>query len=82
MSARTVLTLSVLVALIAPAAGQAPTPQPPARATALAWIGYQINDLLFPFQGILGAAGTVGAIRTAPSNFTGNPNDVGTGRGF
>ena len=30
--------------------------------TWLAWIGYQIGDLLFPFRSILSAAGTVGAI--------------------
>jgi polysaccharide export outer membrane protein len=32
--------------------------------TVLAWVGYRIDELLFPFRGVLGAASTVGAFKT------------------
>jgi len=51
--------------------------------TWLAWIGYQIGDLLFPFQNILNTASTVGATRAIGTNFTGNPSNAnGGGYGY
>ena len=47
--------------------------------TWLAWIGYQLNDLLFPFQTILNAATTVGQTRGAGTYFTGNPTNINNG---
>jgi protein involved in polysaccharide export with SLBB domain len=41
--------------------------------TWLAWLGYQVGDLLFPFQNILNTAGTVGAARSIGPEVTGYP---------
>jgi protein involved in polysaccharide export with SLBB domain len=47
--------------------------------TWLAWIGYQIGDLLFPFQSVLSAAGTVGAARAVGPEVSGYPGQSGGG---
>ncbi len=50
--------------------------------TWLAWIGYQIGDLLFPFQNILNAAGTVGSARSIGPEVTGYPGAAGNGGNY
>lgn len=50
--------------------------------TWLAWIGYQLSDLLFPFQNILNTAGTVGATRNIGTSLAGYPGSAGPGYGY
>jgi protein involved in polysaccharide export with SLBB domain len=49
--------------------------------TWLAWVGYQLNALLFPFQNILNTAGTVGAVRAVGPEVTGYPG-ASSGYGY
>jgi protein involved in polysaccharide export with SLBB domain len=50
--------------------------------TWLAWIGYQIDEVTFPFRSILGAVGTIGATRAAGTNVTGNPTNASGTTGY
>jgi protein involved in polysaccharide export with SLBB domain len=45
--------------------------------TWLAWIGYQVGEVLFPFQSVLSAVGTVGAARSAGAQVSGYPGAAG-----
>jgi polysaccharide export outer membrane protein len=47
--------------------------------TWLAWIGYQIEDLLFPFTSVLSATTTIGQVRAIPSQVGGYPGGAGGG---